>query len=785
MFGRDGAKPVTVQVSRGRLWLMRLCAVVLIPTLLLGALELVLRVAGYGYPTSFFVHSRIEGRDFYVTNEKFGFRFLPPAQIRRPLRLRLPAEKPANAYRIFLFGESAALGDPDPTFGVARYLEVLLNDRYPGTRFEVIPAAMTAINSHALLPVARECARLEGDLWIVYMGNNEVVGPFGPSTVFGPRTLGIHSIRLVLAIETTRVGQLLEAVVGKIHDSPARQSWGGMQMFVEHKLRFDDPARVRAGENFENNLEATLKAGSGAGVPIILSTVACNLKDCSPFASSSPAGVSAAQLTDWVAECRAGMARETAGAYPEALQYYLKSAAIDPRVADLQFRIGRCFMALTNWAEARSHFELARDYDLLAFRADARINEIIEKAGMRHAGQGVHLLAAAEQLARGSRIEIPGRELFYEHVHLNFEGNYLLARAFAEKAASLFPASFATNAKSSWASAEACDRRLAVTAWDRFRLWEVNLARLNQPPFTAQPDHAVQVGFYHARLKDLKSQMDSETPGRARAQYVDALRLAPDDYLLHGNFAQFLEAHGDLPLALSETQRVSDLLPHEPVPFYQMGRLLLRQGNIGAAEQQFRKALKLRGDFWLALNELGLLRALEGKFTEATSLFSRALRAQPRYPDTLINLGFAAQLQGEPESARRHYREAAQVEPGGGAEYLNRAVESVQQHKAEQAVGSFRQAIQLKPGFWQASYLLGLELAAAGQTEEAQACFAEVLRWRPDFTSARLKLGAALVKLGRVAEARQQFEETLRLDPGNGEAIGLLKQLEPGGAPKP
>ena len=44
---------------------------------------------------------------------------------------------------------------------------------------------MTAINSHAVLPIARECARHEGDLWIVYMGNNEMIGPFGAISVFG------------------------------------------------------------------------------------------------------------------------------------------------------------------------------------------------------------------------------------------------------------------------------------------------------------------------------------------------------------------------------------------------------------------------------------------------------------------------------------------------------------------------------------------------------------------------------------------------------------------------
>ena len=92
--------------------------------------------------------------------------------------------KPPNTKRIFILGESAALGDPMPEFSFSRMLEKMLIERFPSNRFEVINVAVTAINSHVILPIARECARHEGDLWIVYMGNNEMVGPFGAGTVF-------------------------------------------------------------------------------------------------------------------------------------------------------------------------------------------------------------------------------------------------------------------------------------------------------------------------------------------------------------------------------------------------------------------------------------------------------------------------------------------------------------------------------------------------------------------------------------------------------------------------
>ena len=72
-----------------------------------------------------------------------------------------------------------------------------------GSDFEVIQAAMTAINSYVLLPIARNCAALQPDLFIVYAGNNEVVGPFGAGTVFN-RSMG--SLGLIRAsFKTYRV----------------------------------------------------------------------------------------------------------------------------------------------------------------------------------------------------------------------------------------------------------------------------------------------------------------------------------------------------------------------------------------------------------------------------------------------------------------------------------------------------------------------------------------------------------------------------------------------------
>ena len=432
---------------------MRLFAMIFVPLFVLGVAELGLRLGGYGYDTGFFRRIQINGHNFYVPNEKFSGRFFPPALARSLEPFRFAAEKATHSHRIFLFGESAANGDPDSTYGVGRYLEVLLRERYPGTDFQVVCVAMTAIDSSTILPIARACARHQGDLWLIYMGNNEMVGPFGAETSYGLRAPSLGVIRTILAIKTTRIGQLLDAVIRRLrNNSSTPKAWGGMGMFMNGRIGYDDPARLRAYANFKGNLEDILRTAHKAGVPVILSTMAVNLKDCAPFASIHAVGLDKSQESAWNKIYEEGVDLETVGSYREALALYQKAAQIDPQFADLQFRLGRCDLALTNDEQALQDFKLARDYDALNFRSDTRINSAIQEAASRHARQGVFLLDAANALAQSSPDGIPGLNFFYEHVHLNFAGNYLLALNFAEQAKKLLPGSITARDQGHWAS---------------------------------------------------------------------------------------------------------------------------------------------------------------------------------------------------------------------------------------------------------------------------------------------------------------------------------------------
>jgi hypothetical protein len=161
---------------------VRLLAVVLSPILLLAVVELALCLVGYGHSRSFFIPWKASGQTLYLANSHYGEHFVPKEVARTPETSAL-GPKGESSIRVFVLGSSAAYGDPEPSNCFCRQLELLLNEHANGKSFEVINAAVPAMSSHVIRRIARDCARQQPDLFIVYTGNNEVTGPYGPVTL--------------------------------------------------------------------------------------------------------------------------------------------------------------------------------------------------------------------------------------------------------------------------------------------------------------------------------------------------------------------------------------------------------------------------------------------------------------------------------------------------------------------------------------------------------------------------------------------------------------------------
>ena len=506
-------------MSRRRLWLFRLLAATLVPAALLGLLEGGLRLFSYGYATAFFL--KTSGRNAYTTNQCFGWQFFPPAIAREPEVCEFPAVKPDGACRIFILGESAAMGTPEPAFAFGRMLEAMLRQRYPGVRFEVVNAAMTAINSSVLVPVAGECARQGADVLIVYMGNNEVIGPYGPGTVLGRYVPSRWMIRASMFVKSWRTGQLLQNML-QPNDARGKISaeWRGMEAFLGRNVTADDPRLEVVYEHFRTNLNAICESARCSGAEVLLCTVATNLADCAPLAAVHRAGLDAAPREECDTRCRAGQELAGQGKHDQAIAELQRALSVDDGFADAHFCLARSLLKTGDFAQARKHFVLARDLDALRFRADSRINQTIREVAAERATGGIWLVDFEKELEEKQRLAglLPGNESFYEHVHLRPEGNYLLAAAVFQQLAVALPEWVRQRATGPDGpiSLEDCCQRIALTGWDRLQMEEEMAAMTSRPPFTQQLDHRQQQSGRRADTRRLAQSMQLPLPWMMR-----------------------------------------------------------------------------------------------------------------------------------------------------------------------------------------------------------------------------------------------------------------------------
>jgi tetratricopeptide (TPR) repeat protein len=742
---QPSGKTVTVELSPGRKWAFRFISFVILPLLLLGGLEIVLRLSGYGYSTSFFEKIMVGGKEFLVNNENFSLWFFPPQLARFPSPIMFEAQKPTNTYRIFIFGESAARGEPEPSYAASRYLQTLLSERYPNTHFEIINLGITAINSNVILPIARDCAKADGDLWVIYMGNNEMVGPFGAATVFGAKAPPLGFVRLNLAIQKTRVGQLLMNLGRKLKGKSSNASWGGMKMFVGNQLRVDDPRKKVVYQNFEQNLNDIVKAGLDSGAKILLNTVSVNLKDCPPFGSLANTNLPATERTRFDAIYAEACSDEARSNNAAAAQEFEEAAKVDPQSAELQYRWGQCLLALTNLMSAREHLQTACDDDALPFRADSNINGAIQKIGRQFTGEQLTFFDASAALAADVPENVCGQETFFEHVHFNFDGNFRLGREWAEQVEKMLPTDISRGARTNvWASQETCDRLLGLTDWNRCAVTEIMIDRFHHHPLSDQSNNAERMESLREDAKNLRQRMNPATAQKASEIYLAAIHQSPQDHLLYENFAEFLESAGDLKQAVAQWQRVQELLPHSCDPFYQAGRLLSELNQWDEAEAALTKAVILRPRLPEGWYELGNVHLGTGKFESALQDYNRALQMDPQ------NATYCA--------------------------YAGKALSKLNRHA--EAVQFYRQAIQMDSDLWEAHFALGDELAAAGQFSEAGNEYEQVIKLRPSIAIAHLDRGVILARLGQLDEALQEFQETLRLEPNNRQAQDYFKQVK-------
>ena len=734
-------------------------AILIVPIVFLVLLETGLRIVGVGYSTDFTRKIEHSGKTYIAENDQFSRLFFPPKLAQSPQSFAFSAVKPDKTFRIFILGGSAAEGDPDASYGFGPILETLLENQYPGVNFEIINAAITATNSHVVLKVAKDLVQYQPDLFVIYVGNNEVIGPFGAGTVFAPFSSNLSMIRAGVTLRSTRLGQLLQDLVAFLPQGDEKKEWGGMSMFLDHQVRYDDPALANVYNHFRENLKDTLDITRGSGAATIISTVGSNLRNCAPFASLHNKNLTDEEKHNWDSLFQTGKGYQLQNNFSAALTQYLKASDIDAEYADLQFLMGQCYWNLEEFEKAREKFIMARELDTLRFRADNQINNIIRSVAEKRTDENIFLTDGARALADSSPQQTPGEELFYEHVHLRFAGNYLLAKQIFGQVVKTLPDSIKQSADSRPLLTEAeCALRLAFTEYDQHRILTFLLnGRYSAPPFTNQLDHAAQLEKVRLEIAGLERNTFADAMKMAET-YRQALSIQKDRPSLHRNFANLLFKLGRFREAYEQIKLFIQDIPHN-------------YGGYGVAAD-------------------ALLRL--GEYSEAITYSQNALELNPSYHHAAFTLAEAFAQLGKLDESLRTYEHLLHDDPGTSvAVYSEMGMILVEQKALDKAAEAFRNAIQYHDAhhggdipdvYFNLAFVqkqLGRMSDAASNFDRAIESYRRQLERSPDAPAILSAMGSALFEAGRFRQASLTLAKAVAAQPLNLSCrLDLIKSLE-------
>ena len=601
-----------------------------IPVVFLAIVEILLRLIGYGddYPL---VRKEVKfNKKKYVVNRQVTQRYfsLPPHLLPEASEEVFDPEKKPGALRVFCLGGSTTAGFPfeiNATFPFQ--LQYRLRNALLDNYVEVVNLGISAVNSYTVLDLLPEVLELEPDVLLIYMGHNEFYGALGvgsTQSVFRNRSL----ILLYLKLKKLRLVQLLESMIQSIfglfsssHQSSQQslmQAMVGEQIIPEHSEEFQQACR-----NFEENLTDIVRRAKEKNVPVVLSTLVSNVKDQEPFVSRFSDRVDAFTQERLRAKLLKARRLQIQGEHSKALQILSRVAAVDSSSAELRFLRARSLLSLGHTKKALPEFKRARDLDMLRFRAPGIFNDIIKRVAREN---DVPLVDMEKIFQAASKDGIPGENLFYEHLHPNFDGYRLMAQAFYQAlrtlqilnppeppgySEDLFDSTGIQTVLEKFASDSA-----GVTPLD-LEFGELRIFYLiHRWPFDDSP---VDITFYRPVGSEITR--DIAIKHLQKKVYWDGA---------HYNLAEYYEKQNRPDKALKEYQAVYIAFHENYYPAFKIGDLFFLRENFTYALRWYNRALKNDPQNPHILAKLGNVTVLTNRFQDAVKYLSQSLEIDSR-----------------------------------------------------------------------------------------------------------------------------------------------------------
>lgn len=629
-------------------------------------------------------------------------------------RERFPKRKPEGTTRIFCLGGSTTYGRPfegDTSF--SGWLREYLAAACPTRKFEVINAGGISYASYRVAVLMEELSEYEPDIFVVYSGHNEALEKrtYADLTAISPLLLAGGSI-LGRTRVYSAIRQLAQSEADSDESSGERYQLGEEvrsrldQSFGPEDYTRDDELMANIGRHYRFNLERMVLQARSAEARILFVTPAANLKDCSPFKSEHGPGLSAKQIARFEESYARGLNFAANDNHDAARKELEAALALDDRFAGAHYALGRSLLALGLEAEAQRSFERAIDEDICPLRAVSSW-----KRTLREVVQAVDvplvdfesLLSDASRASSGQNI--PGLDLFLDHVHPSIEGHRLLARALLDR-------------------------------------------------FESEGWLAIDPGFDGSDEELLRERIEGRLDGNARNKAL--LNLAK----VMGWAGRFEEARG-LAEEVSANSPKSD--PSHGEALFLLGTFAEQESDSEKAHDFYLRATQGPAAFHNANYNLAISHIRRGEASEAVARLQEFTAVTKDYAPAYLNLGNALRGLGQLEEAIVELQRALALEPQNAVILNSLGAARLQAGDVQTAISILEQSVQIEAANDKALFNLGLALAANKDWSKALNALEQCLELRPNDPKVHRYLAICLKELGQMERAQSHLDQSAQL----------------------
>ncbi|MFM7426050.1 MAG: tetratricopeptide repeat protein [Elainella sp.] len=221
----------------------------------------------------------------------------------------------------------------------------------------------------------------------------------------------------------------------------------------------------------------------------------------------------------------------------------------------------------------------------------------------------------------------------------------------------------------------------------------------------------------------------------AIASYQQALEVNPNHAESHRSLAGIYAQLGQRHEEIAYRYRAVVLKPAWATPSNQLtlGNALIQMDKPNEAIDCYRRAIKLRPDFYEAHYNLAVAEAYQQNWEAAKVAFQQTLRLNPNHAESYYGLGKLAEQAEQTKTAAAYYWRAIQLNSNFAAAYFSLGEMLLKLRYWDKALPICYQATRLNPDLSWAYHNLGYALLKHQKWQPALAALVRAIKLNPSF----------------------------------------------------